>query len=160
VVYLGADHRGFELKEKVKAWLQMWNIEYQDLGNDHLDPDDDYVDFAKDVAKEVAEGREQGILMCGSGHGMSIVANKFPHVRSVLVWDVDLARQGREHEGANVMVLPADYLDYGQAKKIVKVWLETKYSNDERHRRRLRKIEKIEDELLRPNLDSVSRRTT
>jgi ribose 5-phosphate isomerase B len=149
VIYLGADHRGFELKEKIKTWLQMWGIEYQDLGNDHLDPNDDYVDFAKSVAREVAEGKGQGILVCGSGHGMSLVANRFPQVRSVLVWEVALARQGREHEDANVVVLPADHLDDERAKEIVKIWLETEFSNEERHRRRLTKIKEVEEGIFK-----------
>jgi ribose 5-phosphate isomerase B len=147
VIFLGADHRGFALKEKVKDWLGEWGLSFEDLGAHRLDPDDDYVDFAAAVAARVARGEGKGILICGSGHGMSIAANKFPGVRSTLVWDVDGARQGRKDEDANVLSLPADSLDPGEAKKIVKVWLETKPSFKERYRKRREKLEKLEKEL-------------
>ena len=149
MLYLGADHRGFKLKEKIKEWLKDWGLEHQDLGNDHWDSKDDYVDFAREVAQRVAEGQGQGILVCGSGQGMSIVANKFPGVRSVLVWSESLARLGREHEDANVLALPAEHLSQEQVKTIIKAWLETKFLNVERYRRRLARIKKLEEEVFK-----------
>ncbi|MCL5090669.1 MAG: RpiB/LacA/LacB family sugar-phosphate isomerase, partial [Patescibacteria group bacterium] len=80
MIYLGADHRGYELKEKVKRWLKGWGYEFEDLGNDHLDTEDDYPDFAVKVGKKLKKAGNFGILVCGSGVGMDIAANRFPWV--------------------------------------------------------------------------------
>src|SRR3990170_9131233 len=112
MIYLGTDHRGFELKEKIKQWLEEWGKSYEDLGNTVLDPDDDYPDFAAQVARRVAENPEEnrGIMLCGSAVGVDIVANKFRGVRSAVVWsdNAALVKQSRQHDGANVLALPAD----------------------------------------------------
>lgn len=152
MIYLGADHRGFELKEKIKQFLAQEKIPFEDLGNAVLDPKDDYPQFAEMVARKVSEDPEtnRGILLCGSGVGVDIVANKFKGVRSALVWDdqealTALVKQSREHDNANVLSLPADHLNAEQARKIVKIWLATPFSGGERHTRRLEEIKELEE---------------
>lgn len=146
MIYLGGDHRGFELKERLKIRLIDEGFKVTDLGNDHLDPNDDYVDFAQKVAEATSQLAEnRGIILCGSGVGVDMVANKVDGVRSALVFDVARAKQAREHEDANVLSLPADTLDEETAWEIVKVFLETPFSGGVRHIRRLEKIEEVED---------------
>ena len=145
MIYLGADHRGFELKERLKRLLVDEGFEVTDLGNDHLDPNDDYVIFADKVAEAVmGDPKNQGILLCGSGAGADMVANKIDGIRSALVFDVPRARQAREHEDANVISLPADTLDEETAYQIVRAFLTTNFSEEERHKRRLKEIEEVE----------------
>lgn len=145
MIYIGSDHRGFELKERLKRRLVDEGYEVTDLGNDRLDPQDDYVDFAKKVAKAVVQDPEnRGVLLCGSGAGVDIVANKFHGVRSALVFDLPRAVQAREHEDVNVISLPADTLDEEGAYEVVKAFLKTEFSGEERHRRRLEKLEDVE----------------
>jgi ribose 5-phosphate isomerase B len=148
MIYLGADHRGFELKERIKLFLDQEGYEFEDLGNTIQDPDDDYPDFGAAVARRVAENpdEDRGILFCGSGVGMDIVANKFKGVRSALVWsdDESLVRRSREHDGVNVLSLPADFLTEEQAQRIIGLWLKTSGPAEERHQRRLTKVANIE----------------
>ncbi|MDO8638667.1 MAG: RpiB/LacA/LacB family sugar-phosphate isomerase [Candidatus Daviesbacteria bacterium] len=145
MIYLGADHRGFELKSKIFTRLLDEGYDVRDLGNDHLDPDDDYVDFAQKVAGAVAGGPEnKGILFCGSGAGVDIVANKFDGIRSALVFDLQRAKQAREDDNANIISLPADILDIESAFEIVKIFLETSFSDKEKYQRRLEKLQEIE----------------
>lgn len=145
-VFLGADHRGFAIKEKVKEWLIKSEREVVDLGNTVLDANDDYPDFALPVAREVGKSEGGfGILFCGSGAGMDMVANKVMRIRSALVFDEARARQAREHEDANVLTLPTDILSEEKAINIVKTFLTTPFSNEERHVRRIDKIKKIEE---------------
>jgi len=143
MLYIGADHRGFQLKEKVKQFLGETGFEFEDLGNSVYDPSDDYTDFAKLVAQKVSEkpNERKGILICGSGVGVDIAANKFKGVRSALADDTETAKQSREHDDTNVLSLPADEVDFELAKKIVSVWLETSFSNGEKYKRRIDKIE-------------------
>jgi len=121
---------------------------FEDLGNLVSDPADDYPDFAAAVARRVAENPEgnRGIVLCGSGVGMDVVANKFRGVRSALVWrdDKALVKQSREHDDSNVLSLPSDYLTEEQAQNIIKLWLETPFSGEERHLRRIQKIRDLE----------------
>ncbi len=145
MIYLGADHRGFELKEIIKKRLIDDGFKVTDLGNDHLDSLDDYVDFAAKIAEAVAPLAEnKGIILCGSGAGVDMVANKVEGVRSALVFDIARAKQAREHEDANVISLPADILDGESAFEIVKTFLETPFSGKEKYIRRLQKLEEIE----------------
>lgn len=147
MIFIGADHRGFELKERLRKRLEDEGFKITDLGNDHLDPNDDYVIFAEKVAKAVVdEGENKGIILCGSGAGVDMVANKIDGVRSALVFDVARAKQAREHEDANVISLPADTLDEDSAYAIVKTFLITDFSEAERHIRRLKELEKVEEE--------------
>lgn len=147
MIYLGADHRGFKLKEAIKKKLTNEGLEVSDLGNDHLDPEDDYVIFAEKVAKAVVQSsNNRGLLFCGSGAGVDMVANKIDGVRSALVFDLARAKQAREHEDANVISIPADVLDEESAYQMVKTFLETKFSGEERHERRLEEMKKVEEE--------------
>lgn len=147
MIYLGADHRGFELKERIKRRLVDEGYKVTDLGNDHLDPNDDYVNFAHSVAEAtVQDPINRGILLCGSGAGVDMVANKIEGVRSALAFDLPRAIQARQHEDANVISLPADTLDEEQVYEIVKAFLETEFSGEERHERRLEKMEEVEEE--------------
>lgn len=143
MLYIGADHRGFQLKEEIKKFLEEKNYQIEDMGNFKHDPNDDYTDFAKLVAQKVSEKPEEnkGILICGSGVGVDIAANKFHGVRSALADDVETAKQSREHDDTNVLSLPADEVDFELAKKIITIWLETPFSNGEKYKRRINKIE-------------------
>ena len=146
MIYLVADHRGFELKEALKAHLNERGIAFEDLGAAAYDQSDDYVDFAARAAGLVAANPSvhKGIFLCGSGHGVDIVANKFKGIRVALCWNEDVAKQSREHDNANVLVLPSDWLTEEQVRGIVEVWLKTAFSGEERHQRRLEKIRNIE----------------
>ena len=143
MIYLGADHRGYNLKEDIKKFLAEKNYQFEDMGNFAYDPNDDYTDFAKLVAQKVSDKLEEnkGILICGSGVGVDIVANKFHGVRSVLADDIQTAKQSRAHDDTNVLSLPADEVNFELAKQIITVWLETFFSNGEKYKRRINKIE-------------------
>ena len=143
MLYIGADHRGYNLKEDIKKFLSEKNYQFEDMGNFAYDPNDDYTDFAKLVAQKVSEKPEEnkGILICGSGVGVDIAANKFKGVRSALADDVATAKQSRAHDDTNVLSLPADEVNFELAKKIIIVWLETPFSNGEKYKRRINKIE-------------------
>jgi len=143
MIYLGADHRGFQLKEEIKKFLGGKKYEFLDMGNFSYDPNDDYTDFAKLVAQKVSEKPEErkGVLICGSGVGVDITANKFRGVRSALADDVATAKQSREHDDTNVLSLPADEINFELAKQILETWLTTPFSNGEKYKRRIDKIE-------------------
>lgn len=143
MIYIGADHRGFQLKEEIKKFLAENKYQFEDMGNFAYDPSDDYTDFAKLVAQKVSEKPEEnkGILICGSGVGVDITANKFHGVRSALADDIATAKQSREHDDTNVLSLPADEVNFDLAKKIITTWLETSFSNGEKYKRRINKIE-------------------
>lgn len=146
MIYLGADHRGFELKGRLYRRLLDEGYEVTDLGNDHFDPADDYVDFAQKVAEAVVnDPKNKGIILCGSGAGVDMTANKIDGVRSALVPDVQRAKQAREDEDANILSLSADTLDEENAWEIVRTFLETPFSGETRHLRRLQKLEEVED---------------
>ena len=151
MIYLGADHRGFQLKEELKKYLADQGFEIEDLGAFEYNKDDDYPDFGMVVAEKVAEnpGTHKGILLCGSGHGVDIVANKYKGVRAALVFNRQIAAQSREHEDTNVLVLASDWLDSTSAKDIISVWLGKSFSGGERHIRRLNKIREIEERNFR-----------
>lgn len=148
MIYLGADHGGFVLKEQIKNWLTEWNFEFQDLGAKKLDSQDDYPDFAKLVATKVAkEAGSFGILACRSGEGEAITANKIKGIRAVVVWEPKIAAASRNDDDANVLCLPADYIASDEAKETIHVFLTTPFANEERFERRKGKIKDIEDDL-------------
>ena len=151
LVYLGADHKGFALKQQIKASLKSSGYQVIDLGNDRLDENDDYPDFATLVAQKVSIDYEnsKGILICGSGVGMDMVANKFSKVRSVLASTPNQAFDSRNDDDTNVLALGANYLTIEDAKKIINVWLQTSFSREEKHLRRLQKISELEVKTLR-----------
>ncbi len=145
VIYLGADHAGFRLKEQIKKYLLAQKSMVIDLGNLKLDKNDDYPDFGYKVAKAVAKDKNSnGILICGSSFGVCIVANKVRGIRAVSIDNVKDAKLSREHNDANVLCLSGWNLKFDLAKKIIVVWLKTKFSNAPRHKRRLAKIRKYE----------------
>ncbi|MGQ9777228.1 MAG: ribose 5-phosphate isomerase B [Thermodesulfobacteriota bacterium] len=140
---LACDHGGFELKEEIKKFLITQGYETIDLGTFNEDSVD-YPDFGVEVAERVSRGiLMRGILICGTGIGMSILANKFRGVRASLVHDLYSARLSREHTDANILVLGGRIVAKELAKEIVRIWLETPFAGG-RHQRRLEKIEAIE----------------
>lgn len=144
MIYLGADHRGFNLKEAVREFLTAKGLPVEDKGG-FGDPADDYPKFAAAVARAVESDPEaRGILICGSGHGMDMVANKFKGIRAALGFNAEVAAQSRADEDANVIVLAADWVSSDEALAIIEVWLNTPFSGAERHRRRLNEIKMIE----------------
>lgn len=148
VIYLGADHRGFELKESLKKILMEEAYEVVDVTPNFSDGDD-YPDAAKAVASKVAKNLEQskGIIICGSGAGVDIVANKFKLIRSVLGISPDQVFDARHDDNVNVLSLAADFTDHGMAKNMAKIFLESKFDDkEERFRRRLGKVLEIERE--------------
>jgi ribose 5-phosphate isomerase B len=145
MLYIGSDHRGFQLKEGLKNRLGADGVEVDDLGDDKLDPGDDYPVYAEKVAKAVVQDPEhRGIVLCGSGVGVDMVANKVDGVRCALVQDEERVKQSREHEDINMLALPADIVDEETAYKMVKLFLETLFSGEERHKRRLHEVEEVE----------------
>jgi ribose 5-phosphate isomerase B len=142
---LACDHGGFELKEELKALLKSRGAEPIDMGTFNKDAVD-YPDFGILVAEKISRGElEKGILICGTGIGMSIVANKFPGVRAALVNDLYSSRFSREHTDANILVIGGRIVGRDLAKEIVKVWLDTPFAGG-RHKKRLEKIETLERE--------------
>ncbi len=148
-IYLGADHAGFALKEKVKKWLIKRKIAFEDLGNLVYNKDDDYPDFAEKVAKKVVKEHSEGILFCGSSEGICIAANKIRRVRAVAPSTVKLAELSRAHNDANVLCLSGWYTPLNLTKKIVTKFLSTPFSKGARHVRRIRKIKRLESNLNR-----------
>jgi len=151
MIYLAADHRGFQLKEELKKYLIDQGYEVEDMGALMYDPEDDYVDFARLASEKIIEDSlvNHGIFLCGSGHGMDVVANKYKGLRAALCFNAQVAAQSRTHDDVNVLVLAADWITPEQAKDIVTVWLEKSFSGGERHVRRLKKIEEIEERNLK-----------
>ena len=142
---LACDHGGFELKEELKVFLESLGVEPIDMGTFNEDSVD-YPDFGALVAERVSQGElEKGILICGTGIGMSMVANKFPRVRAGLANDLYSSRCSREHNDANILIIGGRIVGKGLAKEILRVWLETPFAGG-RHKRRLEKIEALERE--------------
>lgn len=138
-IAFGADHRGFALKEELKAWLAARGHRVTDCGAASADRVD-YPDYAFKVAREVDRHRaERGILICSTGIGMSIAANRLPRVRAALCQSERLARLSREHNDANVLCLGANVVSGAEARRIVGVWLKTEFAGG-RHARRVRKL--------------------
>ncbi len=143
-IFIAADHAGYSRKEEIKQLLKAKKIEFEDMGPIELEPADDYPNYGKKVAEAVAAGKGIGILICDTGIGMDMVANKLKGVRASLATNVFMAKRGKEHNNANVLVLSAEINDWTSTEQIVMTWLLTPFSDEERHRRRLEKIESIE----------------
>ncbi|MFA5361732.1 MAG: ribose 5-phosphate isomerase B [Candidatus Omnitrophota bacterium] len=140
---IGSDHAGFKLKEELKRYLEKKGIRVEDAGT-YSEERCDYPRYAAAVAEKVSAGRvKKGILICMTGIGNSIVANRFPGVRASLCCNIKAARLTREHNDSNVLVLGAAFIDGNLAKRIVQVWLHTSFAGG-RHARRLNLIKKIE----------------
>jgi ribose 5-phosphate isomerase B len=147
-ICIGCDHRGIGLKERLKAFLEKEGCTVIDKGTSGEDSVD-YPDFGALVSRDVSKGIcDRGVLICSTGVGMSVVANKFPHVRAALCVDVSTARQSREHVDANVLVLAGSHLEDETARQIVETWLETPFEGG-RHQRRLEKIAQIEEQVFK-----------
>ncbi|HEX8398450.1 MAG TPA: ribose 5-phosphate isomerase B [Pyrinomonadaceae bacterium] len=143
-VALGADHAGYEEKERLKPVLNELGIEFEDFGAVSTDSVD-YPDFAAKVARKVADGEfDQGLLVCGSGTGMAIAANKVHGVRAAVAWNEETARLAREHNDANVLSIGARTTAESEIPKIVRAWFETKFAGG-RHQRRVDKIRELEN---------------
>jgi ribose 5-phosphate isomerase B len=148
MIALASDHGGLRLKEAVKELLTKREIPFEDCGTENGESVD-YPDYGEKVARKVAAGAaEKGILFCGTGIGMSIVANKFPHVRAALVTDPFMARMAKEHNNANILVLGGRVIGDDEAREMVAAWLDATFEGG-RHQGRLDKIAAIEREIFR-----------
>lgn len=148
MLYIASDHGGFILKEELKKQLLAHNLKVEDLGPNGLNIEDDYPDFAKALAQKISvDSKSFGILICRSGQGVCIVANKFKGVRAALAWNEETARVSKTDDWSNVLCLPSDFLSAGEADRIVNVWLNTEWGSDERFSRRIHKIDTIEASL-------------
>lgn len=137
---IASDHAGFELKAKVAAQLEKMGYAVQDLGANSEDPSD-YPDYAHPLASEISTGQaKRGILLCGSGVGVDIVANRYPHVRAALSWMPEIAELSRRHNDSNVLVIPARFVSDYEASEIVDKWINTEFEGG-RHARRVNKID-------------------
>ena len=145
-IVIGSDHGGYELKNKLIGFLREKEYEVEDLGT-HSKESCDYPLIGFEVAKAISEGRaDKGVLICKTGVGMTIIANKIHGVRAAACYDVDMARSSREHNDCNVIVLAVNYTDFNKAKEILEVWLVTEHGG-ERHARRVNQIRDIESKL-------------
>lgn len=147
MVYLATDHAGFQLKEKIKEFLKKEGYELKDFGAYSLDHEDDYPDFISQAAEAISKNpSSKAIILGGSGQGEAIVANKFPNVRAAVYYGSleQIPVLTRQHNDSNILSLGARFLKEEEAFKAVKLFLETPFSNDERHIRRIEKIKKFE----------------
>ena len=144
MIYLGSDHGGFKLKEVLRNWLTDSGQVFTDDGDLTLQLEDDYPDFAFKVVKDIRGKEDKGILICRTGQGMAIAANRFDHIRAILGQNQEEVKRGREDEDSNVLVLAADFTNEEEAKKLVETFLKTPFSNEERHKRRIEKISHVE----------------
>jgi ribose 5-phosphate isomerase B len=140
-ILIASDHAGFALKETLEAELRTLGYAVEDLGP-ASEASTDYADLAHPLAARVSSGEvERGVLLCGTGLGMSYTANRYPHVRAAVAWTPEIAALAREHNDANVLVLPARFVGTEDGKAILKAWLETPFAGG-RHARRIAKIER------------------
>lgn len=142
-IYIGSDHVGYELKEKIKSFLADLSVDVVDKGAFEENPSDDYPDFVIPVAKEVAKDENSlGIVLGGSGEGEQISANKVDGVRAIEYYggNLEIVRLGREHNNANILSLGARFIDEDEAKDAVRLFISTPFSEEERHIRRINKI--------------------
>jgi len=147
IVYIGADHRGYQLKEKLKEWLKDEGKEVVDAGKREYDPKDDYSEVGIGVGEKVIREKGKGILLCGSGAGVCIAANKVKGIRAMMGINEKQVRLAREDDDVNVLCLAADYIEEEEAKKMIIVFLETVFAPEERHIRRLNQIRDYETKL-------------
>ncbi|MBW2968901.1 ribose 5-phosphate isomerase B [Candidatus Woesearchaeota archaeon] len=139
-IILGADHAGYKLKEIIKKFLIKKKIEFEDTGTNSTEPVD-YPDYAKKVARKIQKNKNnRGILVCGSGTGMCIAANRFKKIRAVSAYDEYSAKMSRKDNDSNILCLRGRKFNPKKAKKLVNIWLKEKFSNKKRHKRRIRKL--------------------
>ena len=143
-VYLGADHAGFEVKNKIREHLAHNGYDVEDIGPHTLDPDDDYPKYSFELTTKVlGEDGSRGILVCGSGQGVCMAANKVRGIRAALVWSQEMARETRRDNDSNVLCLASRFTDEATAIGIVENWLEEDFSGEERHTRRIKQLEEL-----------------
>ena len=141
---IASDHAGVEMKNRLVAELKKLGFNPDDLGANDPSKPDDYPDYAHPLAREVSDGEaKRGILLCGSGVGMDIVANRYPGVRAALAWSPTIGELSRRHNDSNVLVLPARFMSDAEAVETMKAWLDTKFEGG-RHERRIMKIDSKE----------------
>ncbi|MCC7055719.1 MAG: ribose 5-phosphate isomerase B [Gemmatimonadaceae bacterium] len=142
---IGSDHAGFEMKQHLAKALRGMGFDVEDKGTDS-DASTDYADYAHPVAREVSSGEaKRGILLCGTGLGMSYAANRWPHVRAAVAWTPEVAKLSREHNDANILVIPARCISDEEGVRILEAWLNTPFDGG-RHERRIAKIERATEE--------------
>ncbi|GAC1412233.1 MAG: hypothetical protein NVSMB66_0710 [Candidatus Doudnabacteria bacterium] len=143
MIYIASDHGGYKLKEDLKKFLSKKKIALTDLGPEKLDPNDDYPIYAKKVAEAVAKDLQnnKGILICRSGQGVCIVANKVKGIRAALAWNEVVAKHSRRDDDANILCLPSDYVSTEVAEDATLLWLKTEFSTEEKYARRLKEID-------------------
>lgn len=145
-VYIGADHNGFDMKRELAAQLRAAGYEVVEKGSEELDPDDDYPIVAQEVvmAMKASDDRDpRGILICGSGQGICMAANRFKGIRASLVWRVEEARAGRNDDDSNVLCLAARYISTKEAVNIAEAWLATPFAGAPRFRRRIAEMDRL-----------------
>lgn len=144
-IYLGADHRGLELKNEIKDWLLSSGFQVEDCGAHTNEQFDDYVDFAKQVGEKViSEQGSRGIVICGSGAGVDITANKIKGVRSLLGFNIEQVKAARSDDNVNVLALAADFTFFEDSKALVESFLHTPFNPTDNHTRRIEKIKNLE----------------
>jgi len=142
MIYLGADYAGYKLKETIKEYLKKKRVKYQDFGTFSGKTKNDFPEFAYPVAKKISKSKKDlGILVCGTGFGMCIAANRFKYVRATLVYDIKQARYAKTHDNANVLCLAAWSVNKIKALKILDIWLKTPFNPLARRLRRFKKID-------------------
>lgn len=146
-IYLGADHRGFELKEQIKAWLNESGHQVEDLGAHEKIERDDYTDYAAGVGRSVAsDSGNRGIVICGSGAGVDIAANKIKGVRCTVGFNVEQVKASRNDDNLNVLALSSDFTLIDDAKVLIDTFLATPYNPTDNHARRIEKIKSLENQ--------------
>jgi ribose 5-phosphate isomerase B len=139
-ILIAADHAGFEMKQMLETELKKMGYAVKDFGTNSTESTD-YADYAHPLAKDISEGKhKRGILLCGTGLGMSYVANRYPHVRGAVSWNPEVAELSRRHNDSNVLILPARCVTDDDARKILKAWLDAPFEGG-RHERRVIKID-------------------
>lgn len=147
MIYIGADHRGYELKEKIKKYLEENKIKYEDCGTNSKEITH-YPLIAKEVCTKMDKKQDKAILICGSGIGMSMVANKFKGIRAGTCLNISDAKDGKEHSDINVLVLAGDIMTYEESVLVIENWMKLKFLNG-RYAERLKMIEEIEKENMK-----------
>ena len=145
MLFIAADHAGYELKEAVRHRLTSRGVAFEDFGT-FSDKSVDYPGFAKQVVKAVKKHNGKGILFCGSGEGMAIVANRYKGIRAAVVWEEDIARETREDNDANILSLPARFISEEKAWNIVTAFLSTTFTHEDRHKRRIKQMDNFKDD--------------
>jgi len=149
MLYIASDHAGFEMKEMLKKHLEDREEWFTDLGPTTFMPDDDYPEYASLLSREIQGHDGRGILLCGNAVGVCMTANKFRGIRAGIGYSEYAAKSQREDDDTNVLCLPARVLSNDDAKKILDIWLDTPFSPESRHKRRLEKVAEIEEQNMK-----------